>query len=178
MTCAEAADCAIPGQPLQDAAHYACNAGRCTWRGCASTSDCSAALGTTKVACATAPGAPVPTCVPACQTAADCAVPGSSLSDAAHFACTAGVCEWQGCKSTSECTAALSSSHYACDKPAAAPVKTCVPTCQTAADCAIPGSTMDDASHFACTAGRCAWLGCKSTSECTAALNTARAVCE
>jgi hypothetical protein len=177
-TCRAAADCGTAGQPLQDASHYECNAGVCEWQGCKSTSDCASALGTNRVACVTAPGAQIATCVPACSTAADCAVQGSVLSDASHFACNAGVCEWEGCKSTTECTTALSTSHVACEKPESAPTKTCVPTCHTAADCAVPGEAMYDAGHFACTAGRCVWQGCKSTHECSAALDVQNVVCQ
>src|SRR5512146_593833 len=91
-TCTAAADCAVPGEPLQDAAHFACNAGRCEGRGCQATDECTTALQTTKVTCATEPGATVATCLATCTAAADCAIPGSSLTDASHFACTDGKC--------------------------------------------------------------------------------------
>jgi hypothetical protein len=114
-----------------------------------------------------------------CTTPADCAVQGASLSDAGHFACNAGTCEWRGCKSTSECAAALHSTKYTCEQPEGADVPTCLPTCRVAADCAVPGSgTLNDASHFACNAGRCEWRGCKSTSECASNLHSANYVCE
>ena len=178
-TCTAPSDCAIPGEPLQDAAHYACTAGRCEWQGCASTAECVAAVNTTKVACLKPDGAPMATCVPTCTAAADCAVPGSSLSDEGHFACKAGLCEWQGCKATSECATALHSSKYTCTKPEGADVATCLPTCTAAADCAVPGSgSLNDASHFACISGRCEWRGCRSTSECASNLHSDRYVCE
>ena len=177
-TCTTAADCGTPGQPLQDSSHFACEAGRCEWLGCLSASECSSILQTPDVTCAAAPGDPVPVCVDTCQTAADCAVSGSTLSDAAHFACTGGKCQWTGCKSTTECQAALGSNRYACEKPAGANTPMCVPTCQTAADCAIPGSPLNDQSHYACKANRCEWLGCKSTAECKSALSVSKVVCE
>jgi len=177
-TCNAAADCASPGQPLQDAAHYACNAGRCDWLGCQSDSECASAVMSTKVACAPVPGGDVSTCVATCQAAADCAVQGNPLADASHFACDDGKCEWLGCKSTNDCQTALQSNRFVCEKPQGAPTAMCVPTCATRADCAVPGSKLNDASHYACKAGRCAWLGCKSTTECAADLQVANIVCE
>lgn len=177
-TCTQASDCATPGQPLQDAAHFACNAGRCEWKGCQSDNECTSALRTNNAACVAQPGAPAKTCVPTCQKAADCAIPGNPLSDANHMACNAGKCEWQGCKSTNDCTTSLHSSRFTCDKPAGATIPVCLPTCTKAADCTIPGSKLNDASHYACNAGKCEWLGCKSTTECATDLHTAKVVCE
>lgn len=177
-TCTQASDCATSGQPMQDAAHYTCNAGRCEWRGCQSTSECASATHTTKVTCVADQGSPVPTCIPTCQSAADCAVPGSPLSDASHMACNAGKCVWLGCKSTNDCATSLHSSRFVCDKPAGATTPVCMPTCQKAADCTVPGSKLNDASHYACNAGKCEWLGCKSTTECASDLHTAKVVCE
>lgn len=177
-TCTTAADCGTPGMPLQDSSHYTCESGRCEWRGCLSTSECATVLGTSKVTCAASPGTDTPVCQSTCQTAADCAVPGSTLSDQDHFACTGGVCEWTGCKSKSECQTALGSSRYTCEKPAGATSPLCVPTCQTAADCAVPGTKLNDASHYVCRQNRCQWTGCKSTAECTSELKVTNVVCE
>jgi hypothetical protein len=177
VTCNTAADCAGQG-PLQDASHYTCEAKRCEWRGCQSDTECTSATMSDKVACAPVPGEDVSTCVPTCQTAADCAIPGNPLGDAAHFACNSGKCEWAGCTSTSDCTTALQSDRFACEKPEGALVPTCVPTCDTSADCAVPGSKLNDAGHFACKAHRCEWLGCKSTAECSADLHLSNVVCE
>jgi hypothetical protein len=121
---------------------------------------------------------PPPSCTPTCTKAADCADQGSTLGDASHYACNAGRCQWLGCTSTAECTSALKSDKVICEKPPGAPVADCVPTCATAADCAGQGSPLVDASHYACNAGRCQWLGCKSTAECTSALKSDRVVCE
>ena len=178
-TCTKASDCAIPGEPLQDAAHYACTSGKCVWQGCASTAECSTALSVSNVTCTKPAGAPVSTCVETCNAAADCAVAGSPLSDASHFACTAGTCVWQGCKSTSDCATALHSSKYVCGKPTGSSISTCLPTCTAAADCAIPGTgSLNDASHYACKSGQCQWLGCKSTSDCTTNLHSSAYVCQ
>lgn len=177
-TCAVAADCASGTSGLEDASHFACNAGRCEWLGCASASECVTALSSPKVTCAEAPGEKVPICVATCQTASDCAVSGSALGDAGHFACDAGHCRWTGCKSTSECTAALGNSKTICEKPRGGETPLCLPTCQTPADCAVPGSPLNDAGHFACNAGRCEWLGCRNDNECAAALRSTKVVCE
>jgi hypothetical protein len=177
-TCKTASDCGQSGEALQDASHFACEAGRCTWLGCKSTSECASALHTSDVTCATTPGQDVPICVATCQSPADCAVAGNTLGDASHFACEAGQCRWTGCKSTSECAAALGTTKTTCGKPSGEATPICLPTCQKAADCAIPGTPMNDAGHFACKAGKCEWLGCKSTAECSAALHLANVVCE
>jgi len=177
-TCSTAADCAVPGEPLQDASHFTCKSGRCEWRGCQSASDCQTALQTSKVTCATESGAEVASCVATCAAAADCAVPGSGLTDAGHFACAGGKCTWTGCKSSHECQSALQSSRYVCEKPPGGNTAGCLPTCQTPADCAIPGSALNNAAHFACKASRCEWLGCKTTTECAAELHTSNVVCE
>jgi hypothetical protein len=177
-TCTTAADCAIQGDPLSDAAHFSCDAGRCTWLGCKSAAECQSAGQNPKLTCATAPGDPAPSCVASCQTAADCAASGSSLADAAHFTCAAGKCTWNGCASAAECQSALGTSHVTCEKPDGADRPTCVPVCSSAADCGHAGDPISDASHFACKAGRCVWLGCQSTTECVAATRSTKVVCE
>lgn len=177
-TCSTPADCATPGQPLQDASHFACTNGRCVWQGCKSTGDCTSAFPDAPLTCAVAPGTNVPSCMRTCRSAKDCAVRGNPLGDAGHFACNEGKCEWRGCTSHSDCTTALRSSKFACEKEPDAPVPTCTPICSKAADCAIPGNTLQDARHFACNAGRCVWLGCQSHGECTTALRRDKLVCE
>jgi hypothetical protein len=130
------------------------------------------------VACATEPGATTPSCVATCQAASDCAVQGNPLGDASHFSCDAGHCRWLGCKSTADCTNALHSSRYACAKPEGSDTPFCLPTCTKASDCSIPGSKLNDASHYACETGVCKWLGCKTSAECSADLHTNKVVCE
>jgi hypothetical protein len=110
-----------------------------------------------------------------CTTADDCGAAGG-LEDASHFQCTAGRCQWQGCKSNAECVTAYNNDNVICAKEGAAPVATCIPTCTAAADCA--GKTAsDDATHYACTSGRCEWLGCKSSAECSEAFQNDKFVC-
>jgi hypothetical protein len=179
-TCSTAADCGTPGDPLYDPSHFACQAGICQWLGCRSPSECSAEAHGGNFLCKAASGA-APTCVPACQRPADCVPPGntSALDDVNHFACTAGACVWTGCASTAECAAATHTSKVSCERPAGATAPTCVPTCATANDCVMQsGGALGDASHYACQAHRCQWLGCKSTTECTKALASSRYVCE
>ena len=117
-----------------------------------------------------------PACILACTTAQDCSSGAAGLEDANHFQCTAGRCQWQGCKSNAECTTAFQSDKVICAQEGGSPVAACIPTCTSAADCA--GTTAsDDASHYACTAGRCEWLGCKSSAECNAAFQSDKFVC-
>lgn len=175
--CKTAQDCAIPKNPLGDQNHYACTQGLCQWKGCTSTAECQAAAKTDKVVCEKAPGAPISDCVPTCTAGADCGNSQIPLSGPDHFTCTANRCQWKGCASTAECRTALKNDKLVCEKAAGAPFADCEPVCTTAADCAAPGEAMTDASHFACTAGRCQWLGCKSDDECRAALRGAKYVC-
>lgn len=114
-------------------------------------------------------------CNVVCATAQDCAM-ADGLEDASHFQCAAGRCQWQGCKSKAECTAAFQSDHFICAKEGGAPVPECVHTCATPADCAGP-SASDDAGHYTCTNSRCAWQGCKSNAECSAAFQSDKFVC-
>jgi hypothetical protein len=178
--CSAAADCGSPGDPLYDPSHVACTGGQCVWQGCTSASACSAEAQGGNFVCQATPGSP-PTCIPACHTPADCVPPNnqSVLDNAAHYACNSGVCAWLGCASTAECSAALQTSKVSCEQPPGAPAKTCVATCTTPTDCAVQGGgTLNNASHYACIASRCQWLGCKSTAECSAALQSSRYVCE
>jgi hypothetical protein len=177
-TCNTPADCATPGQPLQDASHYTCAAGRCAWIGCQSEQECQGALMSHKVTCAEVSGAEVQSCVTTCQAAADCAVPGVPMADAQHFTCAAGKCQWRGCLGTADCTAALGNNRVVCDQVAGSPIAACLATCTKAADCAAPGSKLNDATHFACKAGRCEWQGCKSSAECAADLHHSNVICE
>jgi hypothetical protein len=179
--CSTASDCVPPqGPALYDASHFTCTAGVCEWTGCNTTDECTTAYQGAKLACSRPAGAAHSACVPACSTAADC-VSGKSdaLNDAEHYTCTAGVCQWTGCRNTGECTSAYPGAKLACQKPADSPIAACVPTCATAADCA-EGSTaaLYDAGHFACTSGLCQWTGCKSTTECTTAYPGAKVVCK
>jgi hypothetical protein len=116
-----------------------------------------------------------PACNLVCTTAQDCGG-GGSLDDAAHFQCAAGRCQWQGCKSKADCTAAFQSDKFVCVKEGGAPVPNCVPTCTTAADCAGQAAS-DDASHYQCNGGRCQWQGCKSNAECNEAFQSTKFVC-
>ncbi len=116
--CQKPADCVPPGNTdaLEDASHFACTGGACEWLGCKATSECSASLHTSKVTCVQPAGAPGKTCVPTCKAASDCASSqGGPLTDASHYACKGGTCEWLGCKSTAECTQVLQSIKYACE---------------------------------------------------------------
>jgi hypothetical protein len=118
LACHAPADCVASGNtnPLDDASHFACTKGACEWLGCTSTADCTAGTGTNQVACVAPPGSSTKTCVPTCAKASDCASSqGGPLTDASHYACKGGTCEWLGCKSTAECTQVLMSIKYVCE---------------------------------------------------------------
>ena len=84
-----------------------------------------------------------------------------------------------GMRAAAECSQAVHTSKVSCEEPHGAPAPTCVPTCTTASDCVIPGSgKLGDVHHYACRAGRCQWLGCRSTQECRTAMSSNSYVCE
>ncbi|MBZ0233386.1 MAG: hypothetical protein K8M05_13745 [Deltaproteobacteria bacterium] len=113
---------------------------------------------------------PLPVCVPSCSTAADCGTgPAGSIIDANNYACDGGVCRWLGCLSTAECVATYGTQAWTCEAAFGATVPTCWPTCTSATQCANPNSPLLGADNYACDGGKCRWLGCNDTSECTAA---------
>jgi hypothetical protein len=114
--------------------------------------------------------APLPVCVPSCSVAADCASgPAGSIIDANNYACDAGVCRWLGCLSTAECVATYGTQAWTCEAAFGAAVPTCWPTCTSASQCANPNSPLLGADNYACDGGKCRWLGCNDTAECTQA---------
>jgi hypothetical protein len=180
-TCGTATDCGVPGDPLYDPSHFACQGGKCQWLGCRAASECATEAHGGTFLCQSEGGGAPPACIPSCQAASDCVPPGntSTLQDVHHFACNGGVCVWLGCASTGECSAALHTTKVACDRSGGGPTPACEPTCATAADCAQQGGgLLGDKNHYACRAGRCQWLGCKSSTECTQALASSRYVCD
>jgi hypothetical protein len=180
-SCQAATECGTPGDPLYDPSHFTCAAGVCVWQGCKSASACSEEAHGGGFVCQASGGSPVPACVPACQKPADCVQPGSTeaLYDASHFACVGGACAWLGCRSATECAASAGTQKVTCAQPAGDATKTCVPTCAKASDCASSqGGVLTSAGHYACKGGMCEWLGCKSTAECTQALQSSTYVCK
>lgn len=115
-------------------------------------------------------------CNLACTTAQDCGVSGG-LQDASHFQCNSGRCQWLGCKSKAECTAAYQKDNFICAQEGGAPVAECIRTCTAPADCAGQSTGPDDATHYQCTANRCQWLGCKSDSECSSVYQSSKFIC-
>lgn len=163
--CAVAADCAtLPAGTIGDADNYTCDGGRCVWRGCLSTAECTATYASSEYVCEAAFGAAVPTCWPTCAVAADCANEASPLLGVDNFACDGGKCRWTGCNDTAECTAGNQSPDWRCDDRGG-DLPSCWPTCATAADCAT-ASAPYDADNYACDDGLCVWTGCNTTAEC------------
>jgi hypothetical protein len=101
------ADCVVAA-PDYDADNYACEGGVCRYTGCTGDAECAqkGAYVCRDTAALLLPGLDgVPTCVVACQAAADCAMPSAGAAfDADNYACIEGGCVWTGCNSTAECT--------------------------------------------------------------------------
>jgi len=116
---------------------------------------------------------PLAVCVLSCAGPADCATgnPGTIL-DADNYSCDDGRCVWLGCNSTTECTTTYSSADYVCEEAFDSGTPTCWPTCATVDDC-ILANPLYDADNYECSGGKCHWLGCNSTTECTDALHSA-----
>ncbi len=177
LVCQTAQDCGVSGG-LQDASHFQCSGGRCQWLGCKSTTECTDAYQRANFICAQEGGAPVPECVRTCTAAADCAGQTSGADDATHYQCTAGRCQWLGCKSNAECSSVYQSNKFICVKEGTAPIPVCVLACSAPSDCVAPGGGGPDASRFTCTNQRCSWLGCASSAECELLYSNDKLVCE
>jgi hypothetical protein len=177
-TCGKAADCATPGTVLLDVDNWACTGGKCDYKGCNSTQECTDAYQKPGYVCALIPGYPTKSCQTVCSKAADCATPGSFILDVDNWACTGGVCDYKGCNSTQECTDAYQKPGHVCALIPGYSIKGCLTTCTKAADCATPGSITSDLDNWACTGGKCDYTGCNSTQECIDAFQKPNYVCD
>lgn len=171
--CAVAGDCGT-GTAITDADNYECDDGRCRWLGCNSTPECTAAFGTAGYVCAAVAGG-LPTCVPACDVAGDCALVGGGAYDADNYRCTGGACEWTGCNSTAECNE-LPGGPYVCARSEGAAFDSCLYACAMPADC-DQGTPLASADNYECVDGACRWTGCNDSSECTGAFMSPDYVC-
>jgi hypothetical protein len=121
-------------------------------------------------------GPGIPLCYSTCAIPADCATPGSVLTDADNYACSNGLCQYTGCTGTPEC-AAVFGADYVCVLHPGATFPGCVKACATPADCVLP-SPLFDMDNYACTSGGCQWLGCTAADECRTVYNDPTYVCE
>lgn len=166
LSCGAPADCATGGAgTIIDSNNYACEAGRCRWLGCLSTTECTTTYSDPGYVCEAAFGSDLATCWPTCSAPADCATPQSPILDTDNYACDGGKCRWTGCNSTTECTTAYQSPDWRCEARAGSDLASCWPTCAVAADCAT-ASPAYDADNYACEDGVCVYTGCNSTTEC------------
>lgn len=180
--CTAAADCATAGIALYDASHYRCDAGSCTWTGCASDEECRAAFARSDYACRDVGG--LPQCVDTCTSSADCGS-GTAAFDADNYECVAGACEYRGCRDDAECAATFASAAYVCRRaslpdtglPIPTAERNCVLGCTSPADCATSSGAFD-ADNYACnTEGACVYTGCNDDAECRASFMADRYVC-
>ena len=118
----------------------------------------------------------VPMCVGTCEEAADCAQP-SLLYGPDNYECAGGQCLWLGCNDDNECMATFMNPNMACLDVDGSDVPQCVGLCDVPNDCVQP-SLLYDQNNWACTAGRCDWLGCQEDNECVMALSNGNAVCD
>ncbi|MEP7120690.1 MAG: hypothetical protein ABJE95_07270 [Byssovorax sp.] len=185
LKCQSPADCAVgatAGSPY-DADNYTCTGGGCEYIGCHTDAECAVVYNDSKHVCRSGGGFPHPLCVLKCQSPADCGVgaPAGSTYDADNFACTGGACEPLGCHNDAECAVSLGNTNYTCASGPDVPYPYCALKCQVAADCVVAGTPpggYPDADNYACTGGKCDFLGCHTTAECTASFMKADHVCQ
>jgi len=175
VKCQTAADCPYPGVysgGVYDTDNWACKEGRCQWKGCLSDAECASdpSFDYAPTSCVSLLGGFTKSCLADCNTPADCPMAGltDARYDADNYACSAGSCNWEGCKSDAECAASLGATgkEWKCvDNSWGFPV--CTMTCQSAADCIyVPNSAVYDANNYACEEGFCRHLGCLNDAEC------------
>jgi hypothetical protein len=137
------------------------------------------------------PGSTGSMCVTACQTHSDCCAPfggegvscTSGVDEYLSFLCEAGACRVGSCHSDEECVDTLGSS-FVCEPFGRPGERTCLPACQTDADClqgetcngriCTSGCTGDEdcASGNVCDldTGICVIRGCESDADCETGL--------
>jgi hypothetical protein len=103
LPCGSPSECAIPDTVLYGEDNWSCESDLCVYQGCVSADECQEAYPETDLACADYFSPAV--CFPSCSEPVDCTDPGvpAALFDEAHWLCTGGVCQHQGCASTEEC---------------------------------------------------------------------------
>jgi hypothetical protein len=174
--CTTRADCVSSPTPITDSDNYTCTSGRCEYLGCNSTAECELTFQSDYV-CVQFPGYAFPSCVKTCAAVADCAA-ASPLFEAENYRCTQNGCEWRGCLNSQECRDVYQDSSYVCERPAGYLFDTCIKPCNSVNDCVSASSPLYDADNYSCTANRCVYLGCNSTSECTASQAGGTWICE
>ena len=120
------------------------------------------------------PAPVVPSCQKSCSQVTDCTLE-NKLYDTNNYDCTDNACIWTGCNNDAECRAGFQDSSYICDLSAGLP--SCIKTCTSPNDCTTAGSSLLDADNYECNAGKCAWLGCNSASECQDAYQDSSYLC-
>jgi hypothetical protein len=175
LTCSVASDCVPADNALQDADNWMCTGGTCLYRGCLSSSECTAVYGA-GYTCVQFTDYPVPTCVESCTVPSDCVSP-SPLFDTDNFQCFGGGCRWAGCNSDSECQDAFADPTYVCEAQTGLPFLNCVKPCSFDSDCTAATLPAFDADNYSCTNARCRYLGCFSTAECEASFTTGMYEC-
>ncbi len=160
--CTTVADCQIGSASN----NWECRNGGCVYLGCVDTAECNRLYGQGFV-CSRASGQTIDTCIQACGTPADCAA-WTRIYDADNFNCTAGLCEYIGCTSDSQCVQERNE-NYVCRAAPGDAHASCYAPCQTVQDCviAVRGTgTLYDTDNFTCVNGLCNFTGCNDSSEC------------
>lgn len=172
--CTTVADC-VGTIELYSADNYICD-GACQWQGCNTDSECQEAYLDPSSRCRTLPGYSLRYCLPGCNGPSDCATPNSSLYGIDNYACNAGVCEWQGCNSTSECQTDAGP-NYVCQPWPGVPTPLCIQTCSVPGDCGAASEAFDG-DNYDCRSNRCHYTGCNTNAECRSTYMDSTYVCQ
>lgn len=143
-------DCTTtPDDPLYGVGNYRCWQGACLYTGCTSNQDCIDAYGEWWPQC-DLNAWPWAQCQFRCNDASDCGW-GDVLFDDDNWACTSGVCQYQGCGSDLECEQFWNLEDLRCARMPYQQVSSCWYACADDSDCY---------ANEACYNGACGWLGC------------------
>ena len=142
--------------------NYSCSDGACVYDGCNADSECQDLFGIDEAGCLVSGG--FGACVRSCDAAADCAVAGQTGFAAENYACTGGLCDYQGCLDDTDCAGGTGSGSVCRAYDGSVP--TCVEGCANDADCAQAGGDDKDADNWECKDSGCRYIGCNGDGEC------------
>jgi hypothetical protein len=164
-------DCALDillGEPGFTEANWSCDAGACSYHGCASDEECPASGSGTLAKCVPheVAGKSFGMCTYTCQAAGDCVVAavGSQppLYDEDNWSCNAGLCEHKGCLNNAECQTATGQDYVCRDVADDGSPAYCIEPCEKSEDC-----QWFSTGNYECRGGYCLTKGCEGDADCS-----------
>ena len=161
-SCSDVSDCVPVGaDAIHDADNYRCSDGSCVYSGCNSDTECNEAYPAMSYVCHSTG------CLPACETAADCAF-DSPDADEDNYTCDNGACVYLGCLADDECSSAHGTT-YSCQDPMNSKVPLCAQKCKDGdvTDCIqAQDEEAYDEDNYTCILQECYYTGCNNDAEC------------